>query len=139
MDSAALRKPSETPAGTGAGTSVPAGPAGKNREEEDRKLRKACAAFESFMVYYMLKTMRKSVPQSGLFGNMPGKDTFNMMLDQKIAEKAAERKGGSLGLQKVLYDQLSAGGRRYGKTGNAAGSTAYAAEMQKSAKIRRLD
>jgi flagellar protein FlgJ len=134
MASVSLQK---TDAAAGTGVKTAAALSGRDREElEDRKLRKACAAFESFMTYYMLKTMRKSVHQGGLFGNMAGKDTFNMMLDQKIAEKAAEGKGGSLGLQKVLYDQLSAGGRgRYGKTGSAA----PAAEMQKSDKIRRLD
>ncbi|MEN6464439.1 MAG: rod-binding protein [Syntrophaceae bacterium] len=125
MDSIALQKPSAAAREAGAAGAITAAASGNSREE-DKKLRKACAAFESFMVYYMLKTMRKSVPQSGLFGNMAGKDTFNMMLDQKIAEKAAERKGGSLGLQKVLYDQLSAGGRRYGTAGSAAGATASA-------------
>lgn len=111
MDAVTLPKPG--PARTGAGTpaAVEASDGG-----DDKKLRKACAAFESFMIYYLLKTMRRSVPQGGLFPNTPGKDTYNMMLDQKIAEKAAERKGGGLGLQKVLYDQLSAGGRRYGET-----------------------
>ena len=62
-----------------------------------------------------LSTLEKSAPQGGLFGNYPGKDTYYMILDQKIAEKAAERTGGGLGLQEVLYNQLSAGGRRYGK------------------------
>jgi len=122
MDSLTFQKLSVSSgaAGTAEKTAVSGKTAGR---EDDQKLRKACASFESFMVYYMLKTMRKSVPQGGLFGNMPGKDTFNMMLDQKIAEKATERKGGSLGLQKVLYDQLSAGSqRRYGKTGSADGS-----------------
>lgn len=126
MDSVTFQKPTAL---TGAAaTSANAVAAGKTTgREDDQKLRKACASFESFMVYYMLKTVRKSVPQNGLFGNMPGKDTFNMMLDQKIAEKAAERKGGSLGLQKILYDQLSAGGRsKYGKTGRADGPMATA-------------
>lgn len=122
MDSVTFQKPSVSSGITepGAKTAATAKTAGR---EDDPKLRKACASFESFMIYYMLKTMRKSVPEGGLFGNMPGKDTFNMMLDQKIAEKATERKNGGLGLQKVLYDQLSAGAqRRYGKTGNADGS-----------------
>jgi flagellar protein FlgJ len=95
--------------------------------KEDEKLRKACASFESFMIYYMLKTMRKSVPKGGLLGNMPGKETYEMMLDQKIAETAAERKGGGLGLQKVLYDQLSAGSRRgYGSAQGVPGPASTA-------------
>lgn len=129
MDSVSMQK-TDTGAATGVKTAVL--PAGRDREElQDQKLRKACAAFESFMVYYMLKTMRKSVPQSGLLGNTAGRDTFNMMLDQKIAEKVSERKGGSLGLQQALYDQLSLNGRnRHGKTGSAAGSGTTAANAK---------
>ncbi len=136
MDSVTFQKPSVVTgvsgvtgaAGTGAKTAVSGKTAG---QEDDQKLRKACASFESFMIYYMLKAMRQSVPQDGLFGKMPGKDTFNMMLDQKIAEKAAERKGGSLGLQKILYDQLSGGGqRKYGKTGSTAGPTTTAVNVK---------
>lgn len=125
MDSAALQKQA-----IGSGAAAP-GNIRPDQAKQDEKLRKACASFESFMTYYMLKTMRKSVPQNGLFGNMPGKDTFNMMLDQKIAEKVAERKGGSLGLQKILYDQLSAGGRnRVKKTGSADGPKTAAANAK---------
>lgn len=126
MESTASYQTQLSPGTTAAG--VNAAVSGKaSSQEEDKKLRKACAGFESFMVYYMLKTMRKSLPQNGLFGNTPGKDTYYMMLDQQIAEKVAARKGGSLGLQKALYDQLSAGrSKKYGKTGSADGPKAAA-------------
>jgi Rod binding domain-containing protein len=38
-------------------------------------------------------------------GKMPGKDTYTMMMDHKLSEDLA-RKGGGIGLQKVLYEQM---------------------------------
>ena len=54
----------------------------------------------------MLKTMRETVPKSDFMGKAPGKDSYYMMLDQKIAEGVAV-KGDGLGIQKILYKQLS--------------------------------
>ena len=78
----------------------------KKAEDEDKKLRKACADFEAFFVYYMLKTMRETVPKSNFLGNSSGKDTYNMMMDQKIAENVANR-GNGLGLQKMILNQMN--------------------------------
>jgi Rod binding domain-containing protein len=39
-------------------------------------------------------------------GNSPGKDTYYMLMDQKVAEDLS-RKGNGLGLQKMLYEQLT--------------------------------
>jgi len=74
--------------------------------EEKKRLKKACADFESLLVYNMLKTMRNTIPQSGLLKNNPGKDTINMLMDRQIADDVA-RKHNGLGLQKVLYDQFT--------------------------------
>ena len=74
---------------------------------QEKKLRKACADFESVLLYQMFKTMRNTVPQSGLMNKMTGKDTYEMMMDQKVAEELA-KKGGT-GLQGVLFNQLSKG------------------------------
>ena len=75
-------------------------------EVELQKLKKACADFESIFTYQMIKTMRQTVPKNQMgFGNF-GKDTYTMMMDQKLAETIAT-KGDGMGLQKVLYDQLT--------------------------------
>ncbi|HRR41717.1 MAG TPA: rod-binding protein [Syntrophales bacterium] len=99
--------------GTGRINEVVVGPQGATdaasrvkKEEEEKKLKKACTDFEAFFVYYVLKTMRQTVPKGGLLGNSPGMDTYYMMMDQKIAENVA-KKGDGLGLQKLLFDQLS--------------------------------
>ncbi len=80
--------------------------AAKKKELEDKKLRKASADFEAFFIYYMMKTMRETVPKGGLLGNSAGRDTYLMMMDQKIAESAAKR-GDGLGLQKMILNQMN--------------------------------
>jgi len=74
-------------------------------EEELKKIKKACADFESIFTYQLLKTMRKTIPESKTGVSNYGKDTYTMMMDQKLAETISA-KGDGLGLQKVLYDQL---------------------------------
>jgi len=50
-------------------------------------------------------TMRKTIPESKTGVSNYGKDTYTMMMDQKLAENISA-KGDGLGLQKVLYEQL---------------------------------
>ena len=82
----------------------------------EEKLKKACADFESIFINYMLKTMRRAIPQSGT--NFPGKDIYSTMVDRKVAEDLAKR-GGGIGLQKMLLRQLKSGivGQRSGIRG----------------------
>jgi peptidoglycan hydrolase FlgJ len=72
----------------------------------ERKLKKACVDFEAMLVFQLLKTMRRTVPQNGFLKPSHGKDTYEMMLDQKIADDLAS-KGQGLGLQKMLYNQIT--------------------------------
>lgn len=74
--------------------------------ERDNKLKKACADFEAILAYQLLKTMRQTIPRNGFLKGSHGKDTYEMMLDQKIADELA-KKGQGLGLQKMLYNQIS--------------------------------
>ncbi len=78
----------------------------KERAAKEEKLKKACADFESIFIYNMLQKMRGTVPKSGLLQEMQGKNTYNAMVDQKVAEDLAEN--GGVGLQKMLYDQIVA-------------------------------
>ncbi len=70
----------------------------------EEKLKKACADFEAIFINYMIKTMRSTIPQSGL-NNFPGKDIYATMVDQKVAEDLAKKRGG-IGLQEMLLRQL---------------------------------
>lgn len=72
---------------------------------QEKKLKKACADFEAMLVFQLLKTMRQSAPRNGFLKSSPGRETYEMMLDQKVAEELAN-KGGGLGLQKMLYNQM---------------------------------
>jgi peptidoglycan hydrolase FlgJ len=73
---------------------------------QEKKLKKACADFEAMLAFQLLKTMRQSVPKSGFLKSSQGQDTYEMMMDQKIAEEMAH-KGEGLGLQKILYNEIS--------------------------------
>ena len=78
----------------------------KGENEGGKSLKSTVADFESIFIYYMLQTLRKTVPKDGLFSQeTSSKDTYNMMLDQKLAEDLA-LKGGGIGLQKMLLYQL---------------------------------
>ncbi len=79
--------------------------ASSEEAEKDLKLRKACADFEAIFISYIFQTMRKAVPEGSYMGRMPGKDTYTMMMDHKLSEDLS-RKGGGIGLQKVLYEQM---------------------------------
>ena len=78
----------------------------QQRQAELQKIKKACQDFESIFTYYLLKTMRQTVPKNSGFGSLSGKDTYNMIIDQKVAEDLSKR-GNGLGLQKVLFEQLT--------------------------------
>jgi len=72
---------------------------------EEQKLRKACADFESLFVYQLFQTMRKTIPSGNPAMQSFGKDTYNMMFDQKVAEEMS-KKGEGMGLQTILFNQL---------------------------------
>jgi len=78
----------------------------KDRKEELQKIKKVCQDFESIFTYYLLKNMRQTIPKSQNVVSSSSKDTYNMIMDQKIAEDFS-RRGNGLGLQKMLYEQMT--------------------------------
>jgi soluble lytic murein transglycosylase-like protein len=58
-------------------------------DAEMRKLRKAATDFESLFVQQLLKQMRKSIPDSGLFGEGMAGDIYQSMFDESIATAIA--------------------------------------------------
>ena len=77
------------------------GPAMSDREQA--KIKKAATEFESFFLYYMMKTMREAVPKGGLLESRHS-DTYLGMMDQEIANLAAKR--GGLGLAQAIEKQM---------------------------------
>lgn len=75
-------------------------------EGEKARLRKATREFEAFFTHYLLKTMRKTVPDSPLseglpFQNGAGRQTFTDLFDMEVARHVSSSTKG--GLADVLY------------------------------------
>jgi len=99
MERVIMRQSAALPEGSGAPRQ------GKRQGDvTEERLKKACADFEAIFISYMLKTMRNTVPKSGL-NEFPGKDTYTMLMDQKVAEDLANR-GRGMGIQKMLLHQF---------------------------------
>lgn len=80
-------------------------PLTKKQIEDNKKLKKACADFEAVLTNYLFKTMRKTIPNGSSINQFTGKDTFDMLMDQKVAEELSKKNDG-LGIQKIMYNQL---------------------------------
>jgi len=78
-------------------------------EAEKARLKEATKEFESFFMYYMLKTMRQTVPENSLtektaFSGGLGKDTFSQMFDMELAQRIVQ--GGPGSISKLLYNSM---------------------------------
>jgi Rod binding domain-containing protein len=89
--------------GTDSVTTSPVAP--KMDAAHKAKLQKAAKQFESLFTSYMLKSMRKSVPESGMFGDNFGGDMLEDMFDMEFSNQMS--KGNSLGVAEMLYHKLT--------------------------------
>ena len=76
------------------------------KEQQLRSLRKSCREFEAIYINEMYKTMRKTVPDSGLFKKDMSSTIYQEILDLEMAKSTAE--GDGTGLGKAMYEQLKA-------------------------------
>ena len=89
----------------------PLKPAEANQaQEEERKLRKISQEFEAIFLSFMLKGMRKSVPEGGVLSHGAGHDLYRQMFDEEIGRSLA--RSGGIGLSDVIYRELSTNIRR---------------------------
>ncbi len=72
--------------------------------EGNGELRQACREFEGLLLEQMLAAMRRSVPESGLFGSSPAAEIYASLRDQDLAKELAGQ--GGIGLADALYRQL---------------------------------
>jgi flagellar protein FlgJ len=72
--------------------------------EPQKPLKSACRDFESLFVHYMLKQMRRTVPQDGLFGAGQAGKMYTSMMDSEVAKEISRQRG--LGLAPMLYHQM---------------------------------
>lgn len=68
-------------------------------------LRKSSQEFEALLLMEMLKSMRKSVPDGGLFEKDTSTEIFRDMLDSETAKAASRGKG--LGIGDAMYKQMA--------------------------------
>jgi peptidoglycan hydrolase FlgJ len=68
-------------------------------------LRKSSQEFEALLLMEMLKAMRKSVPDGGLFEKDTSTELFRDMLDSETAKTASRGKG--LGIGEAMYKQMA--------------------------------
>lgn len=66
---------------------------------------RAYQEMERMFLTVMLKEMRRTVPEEGLFGESPGKKIFEEMLDEVFASKMAE--SGQFGIAKAIKEQVA--------------------------------
>ncbi len=67
-------------------------------------LKKACQDFEAIFIQSMFKSMRKTVPDGGLFEKDHATEMYQDMIDQEIATQIARKQ--SLGLADQMYRQM---------------------------------
>jgi flagellar protein FlgJ len=77
------------------------------RIEKEKRLKKACADFEAIFVEQLFKTMRASVPNSGLLEGGRAEEIYTSMLDQQIAQEMALGQS-SFGLAHQMNSNLDA-------------------------------
>jgi len=78
-----------------------AGEAGGSKT--DAELKALASEFEAVFVQYLQKSMRATVPKSGLFSSF-SLDMYESMFDQQLASEVSLKKG--LGLADVIYKDL---------------------------------
>ena len=77
----------------------------KTESQDKVKLKEACKQFESIFINYLLKSIRATVPDGGLFQKGVAYDIVLSMHDQALAEDISQN--GGIGLAQQLYEELS--------------------------------
>ena len=75
------------------------------KSAENARLRKAAQDFEAVFLAQLLKSMRKTVPESELLGNSSESKIYRAMMDEELAAEMA--RSGGVGLADLLVEQLS--------------------------------
>lgn len=88
------------------GSAIKDGIANKNlkTDNQDTKIREICQEFESVFISYLLKGMRKTIPDSEFSGKGFSREIYTSMMDEEIAHSIS--KGPGVGLADVLYRQF---------------------------------
>ena len=75
------------------------------KKNDEKALKEACQGFEEIFLNTMLKTMRSTVQQDGVWGKSHAMDIYTSLSDQYLAEKISKGEN-STGVGEYLYRQL---------------------------------
>ena len=73
--------------------------------DQQKALKKACSDLEGVFMNYLLKSMRKTVTKTDLFGSARDEEFFQDMLDSEVCSTASRTQ--PTGIADMLYRQLS--------------------------------
>lgn len=77
---------------------------GSHKDAWNNRLKRTCTEFESIFITYMLKSMRNTLVEDGLFGKTNEAKIVKSMFDEKLALGIA--RGGGIGLGTMLFEEL---------------------------------
>ncbi len=75
---------------------------GPNSKCDD--LQDACDEMESLFWFYMIKAMRATIPESGLFPKSNSHRIYNSMLDSRLSELMSEKSGD---VSRMMFSRLN--------------------------------
>jgi len=78
------------------------------RKDREAALKKACQEFEALFLYQILKGLRKTIPEGGLWPKSFQREIYEDFFYQEVSRRMAGR--GS-GLARLLYQELA---KKYG-------------------------
>jgi murein DD-endopeptidase MepM/ murein hydrolase activator NlpD len=78
---------------------------GASGAKQRNELKKVSQEFEAVFIAHLLKVMRETIEESGLFEGGSGKSTYTELFDQEVSLSLARR--GALGISDLLYKNLS--------------------------------
>ena len=71
----------------------------------EQEMRQVSRDLEAVFLRILIDSMQKTIPESSLFGQSSGMETFQGMFNENVAEQMS--RNGSIGLADMIYRQLS--------------------------------
>lgn len=75
-----------------------------DKTQNDKKLRESTREFEAMYIFEVYKSMRKSIPESGLIEKSFSTKMYQEMIDMEMAKTTSSGEG--MGIGKAMYEQL---------------------------------
>ena len=75
------------------------------QRDREAALKEACQEFEAIFIYQILKGLKRTVPEGGLFPKSFQRELYEDFFLQEVSRQVAAR---GTGLSKLLYEKLAA-------------------------------